>query len=790
MNLRYFSLSALLVLGFSSADAAAPEPELIFNATAPGNDLKGDLQAQVLFAQSQIIPARPREDDRQPRLVSLRKTLLLVRPLRAEGAAPLSVSVLDAAGRTLGSLNLSPPNMLPATAYFVEGAPRGGVDFSVKNADVGELNDAADIQQLSDAQGKTLREWLVRHDAAEIQTGDGRWTRHIHLPPAKGLDGKFVRVKAGAGYGSTIHYGPRQINVTRGQTVLFKCVAGHWLREGELENNRLRYAVDAWSATLPAEWIRPGVSFRFRRGAVAGELTGVAVGAPTQLLLHTIDIGMLTEPRAAFSFAKDPEAHREYFQTLPATQLVVSQYAPLHLTEVVLPTGEVLKDRDPSKGGWHEGTMRQRIGKELVSHGIDNANYGLHSTAGVGEKSHPYVAAQLTAHNNRGVYANGVQVHGGSGGGGIVTLDDSLGNEFSHEVGHNYGLGHYVDGFKGSVHRPAGEVNSTWGWDADRNRFLPNFSPVRSGKGSTLDGQTQEPFDGRSFGFDAMAGGAPFSSFNRFTLYTPNTAAIIQKFLEGKALFDPQSPTGFSRWNEETAKLEPYAHRLEAAVSAVSARIKELDEASLAALFAEHGRVTVAMGDGNWKAEFGVPAASAENKGRILVIDHGAAYASTMTVNGEAVRLTRGFVRSYVSDGKRWNEGTGAEGSVERKPAAFGVPVVTLVGYYDPKLELRSHVYPALHGSLGFCYADEAARLKPADCQLVVETKTGTLRFRLEGRRLDPGCMNKFHVNVPASAQPRSVSLVIGGKVVDKRAITPVSEKLAVTVNGLSPTAK
>jgi hypothetical protein len=60
MNLRYLSLSALLVLGFSSADAAAPEPELIFNATAPGNNLKGDLQAQVLFAQSQIIPARPR----------------------------------------------------------------------------------------------------------------------------------------------------------------------------------------------------------------------------------------------------------------------------------------------------------------------------------------------------------------------------------------------------------------------------------------------------------------------------------------------------------------------------------------------------------------------------------------------------------------------------------------------------------------------------------------------------------------------------------------------------------
>ncbi|WP_216820060.1 M66 family metalloprotease, partial [Zoogloea sp. LCSB751] len=89
----------------------------------------------------------------------------------------------------------------------------------------------------------------------------------------------------------------------------------------------------------------------------------------------------------------------------------------------------------------------------------DNANYGINSTAGEGESSHPYVVAQLAAHNSRGKYANGIQVHGGSGGGGIVTLDSSLGNEFSHEVGHNYGLGHYVGGFLGSVHRSAEAVN-------------------------------------------------------------------------------------------------------------------------------------------------------------------------------------------------------------------------------------------------------------------------------------------------------------------------------------------
>ncbi|MFR9705137.1 M66 family metalloprotease, partial [Aeromonas sanarellii] len=69
--------------------------------------------------------------------------------------------------------------------------------------------------------------------------------------------------------------------------------------------------------------------------------------------------------------------------------------------------------------------------------------------------------------------------------------------------------------------------------------------------------ECQPPFDGRTFGFDAMAGGKPFSGANRFTLYTPNSAAIIQGFLESKAVFDAASPTGFSKWNAAEARMEP-----------------------------------------------------------------------------------------------------------------------------------------------------------------------------------------------------------------------------------------
>ena len=509
------------------------------------------------------------------------------------------------------------------------------------------------------------------------------------------------------------------------------------------------------------------------------------MGAPTQLLIHTIDVGMLTTPRGAFAFAKDPEAHREYFQTVPTSRLIVAQYAPLSLSEVMMPTGTLLKDLDESEGGWHTGNMRQSIGKELISHGIDNANYGLNSTSGQGEKSHPYVVAQLAAHNNRGKYSNGIQVHGGSGGGGIVTLDSSIGNELSHEVGHNYGLGHYVGGFKGSVHRPADQINSTWGWDADKGRFIPNFAPIRSGKETSLDKQSQPPFDGRSFGLDAMAGGAPFSGFNRFTLYTPNSAAIIQRFLESKAVFDASSPTGFSKWNESTARMEPYSNRVEVSREA-NAPIKDLNEAKLTALLAENDVVTVTMGDGNWTKDIPLPPATAANGGRVVSINHDAGYASVLLVNGQQVNVTRGFKKSYTSDGKRWNEGAAAERGIERKPQLFGVPVVTLIGYYDPAGQQPTYIYPALHGAYGFCYADDSSTLNAAsDCELQVETRNGILRFRLANTRLGGRYMNKFHVNVPEASQPRSVAVVSRGKVLDKKLITPVPEKLAVTVNGV-----
>lgn len=781
MMIKITPVACLIMAVFSTSHLLAAETTspLVFNTTTPQNDLAGTLAARVQFAQSQILPARPKMGDNQPTLTSLRKSLLMVQPLQADDVTPMQVEARDSNGKLLGSLMLSPPSALPKTVYHLSGS----ADFSIPGGASGVISSSADLARLSDKSGSFLKTKLTEYNLVEIKTADGQWVSKIYLPDGAELNGKMVKVSSNASYSSSIYYSGRNMTISRGQTLQFKFADGQWYTEGEVDNSRITYALNTWSGVLPAEWIRPGLALSIHQGNLSGELTGVKIGAPGELLLHTIDIGMLTTPRGQFAFATDTAAQREYFQTIPASRMIVNQYAPLYLQEVMLPDGTLLTDYDPSNGGWHEGTMRQRIGKELISLGIDNANYGINSTAGTGESSHPFVVAQLAAHNSRGKYANGVQVHGGSGGGGIVTLDSSLGNEFSHEVGHNYGLGHYVDGFQGSVHRSADNINSTWSWDGDKNRFIPNFFPAKTNQDACLNGECQAPFSGHKFGFDAMAGGSPFSSANRFTTYTPNSAAIIQKFLEKKAVFDRRSSTGFSKWNAETAQMEPYEHRING-VEQANASPGELSESQLTALFSQFQLVNVAMRDGYWTDNIMMPAASSENRGRILTVNHQAGYNSNLFINGGKIVVNKGYQKSFTSDGQRWRESAMINTQVARKPEKFGIPVTTLVGYYDPQGILTSYIYPALHGAYGFTYPDDSAGIANSDCQLQVESKSGLMRFKLANNREQKTVMNKFHINVPTEVQPDKATVVCRGQRLAVKTLSAAPTDISYTVQG------
>ncbi len=95
------------------------------------------------------------------------------------------------------------------------------------------------------------------------------------------------------------------------------------------------------------------------------------------------------------------------------------------------------------------------------------------------------------------------------------------------------------------------------------------------------------------------------------------------------------------------------------------------------------------------------------------------------------------------------------------RPDKTGIPVVTLVGFYDPepKHELTSFIYPALYGNWGNVFMPSTIEahdpgLAKSRCWLEVADQGGqTLRFPLKDSRVKPKLMNQFHVNLHAAVR-------------------------------------
>jgi len=549
---------------------------------ADENNSPNLLEGTVLFAQSQIIPSKHRHegDDTQPHLTAMRKTLVMFQPNTStfvDKETSITMTVHNKDGNIVDdTIIMHTPENIPKHESWIDlgdGVDIDDIEFpsSLTNPHViqGQSN-LNTIGNDEDAVGLTT---LLNNNnrEVEIRTADGSWVKNVYFPKGSTVpqDSK-IQLSCNSSYKVYIHYPKvdgeewRIKSYSRGDTEIAILVNGIWIAENDLEHNAYIFGHGFYTTTLDREWVQSGMTLEFstmdNNEEYAGKLDDIDIGAPTELMISTLDAGFLTEPRNQFTFKDDLTTHREYFETAPLSRLIVVQYETMHLTEIMLPDGTFYKDVSNDDGGWHSGDMRQYIGKILLSHGIDLANYGINSSNGSSESSHPFTCALLAAHNTVGLYQNGRIVHGGSGGNGMITLDASTGNEFSHEVGHNYGLGHYVDGFKGSVHRHASEINSSWGWDSEANVFIPNFSQPNSGKDRCLDGECQSPFLGKyQYGTDSMAGGSPNYS-NKYTLYTPNTSRIIQNFLEKRAVWDSTSSTGFRKFHPSTKQMEEFTN--------------------------------------------------------------------------------------------------------------------------------------------------------------------------------------------------------------------------------------
>lgn len=431
------------ILGFYDIDQDGQERQL-------RNDLMGNFEAMIQFAQSHTVDPKGNEDKNMPRLTTEKDALLLVMPLKDMGNLKQLQAQIYQDGRLLRTVELKAPAQLAAT---------------------------------------------------DQNNSDSR---------------------------------PRVVYSKRG-----------------------------WSVELPWNEVKPGLSIRINDLANqrSGELRAEEIdfAAPGELLVQSIRLGLLTDPPKSdghYMLLQPEKAGTDYFQTIPAARMVVSKYDDMKLDKVMVASGVIYDEKSATNGDVYSGDMRENTAKATFSTGINLANWGVTSAA-LGSQEQPQLTQSVVVHHARGKYANGEANHGLSGGNGILTLIDSVGNEFSHEIGHHYGLGHYPGQVGDNQFWAAHHADSGWGYIAYRNRMRGNlFWTVNW----FWDDKTGIPRFQNLYTYtrDAMSGGDLSSAISRYTHYTGYSTKIKIQPAFDRAVWDETSPTGYKHWNKDTRQMEVF----------------------------------------------------------------------------------------------------------------------------------------------------------------------------------------------------------------------------------------
>ncbi|QQO60924.1 hypothetical protein JI723_11445 [Providencia manganoxydans] len=667
------------------------------------------------------------------------------------------------------------------------------IDYSKPDSFSIKIDNNEQIQKIS-KDIEQLNKIISINDSVSIFTSDGNWASKFILDTDPKFANKKIYVSSSASYNTDIYYGDKKITIETNQSKLFVSDKfGFWrtIEDETLISNEeeIQYIENGWSTIIPKSHIKPEIKLSFHYKNKQGSLPTVKVGAPSSLLLHTIDIGMLTPYRDEFSFQDDPELHRQFLQQLPTSQLIVTKYKPVQLNEVVLPNGTRYTQKSADNGGGHSGDMREKIAKDLISDGINLANYGINSSA---PNENSYLPTpQITIHNAIGNYDNGVQVHGWSGGAGKATLYNSTGNEFSHELGHNFQIGHYHKGFHGGVHAHANHKNSTWGWDSDNNVFIPNFEKEKKNELVYLDDRNTtnqpaaHPYKKHTMTKDAMSGGKPYdSSINAFTLYTPATTQSIQQYFENHIEFNQDSPTGYKKWDPKTQKMEDY--QLSLNIVKLNIEIKNetnIDQNELNHFFNNNDYLKIHSYNGHYTPNIYIPDATQKNKGNIIEVFRESDYNMKIHVNSDKINIKHGEKLYFKSNGQSWEQLSKVIHS--KKPYKQGIPVVTLIGYYDPENQLQNFITPALEGSYGMVYHPDAENQQGAFLRITLANGQ-MIDYKLNRSRVVNNKMNKFHINIERKLSPIKAELFIKGKSILTQEIQLDNEELTTTINGIT----
>ena len=147
-------------------------------------------------------------------------------------------------------------------------------------------------------------------------------------------------------------------------------------------------------------------------------------------------------------------------------------------------------------------------------------------------------------------------------------------------------------------------------------------------------------------------------------------------------------------------------------------------------------------------------------------------------------------MREWKSDMDMGDDDTSKD--YPRKPMVQGVAVATLLGFYDPRGEKETYIYPALHGAYGNAFKESSdAVIEKSRCIANVMNNEGEKRkYVLKGERQGghESVMNKFHINVEESFNPKTINIQCKDsgewKNLDSREISKPRKNLVYMING------
>lgn len=453
----------------------------------------------------------------------------------------------------------------------------------------------------------------------------------------------------------------------------------------------ITYSKRSWSVQLPYYTVKPDMQLEFTAETKSGiELNGtllsddIEFAAPIEGAFLFIRLGMLTDNLEGIKgryhdmITDTAHAMQEYFQTVPFAQLSAGIYEDRILKKVILDNGTIYENKSSFAGAdYYSGDMRESVAKAQVSVGIDLANKGVIDSAlnQIHEISHDMF--YFTVHHTIGRYTddNGSAkdvIHGLSGGNGIGTLVDSRGNEFSHEVGHGYGMGHYPNANEsadGSVHG----YSTSWGYDAYKNRMRANVAWNSNPANYIFQDKYYITSFQETYGWnkDSMAGGIADSAISRYTHNTARSTRQIQKNIEGRYfLSDDKNSEGkyyYIGWDKSARE---YKYATEA-----------------------------------------------------------------------------NFVNNRIN------------------PTEKGVPVITILGGYDPKSPYNAVLYPYFRANYGNVFGDLFLDTFPEGASSYLEITyyggKATQYVELSNTRYAGNVINKLHVNIAESDKPDTITLYV-----------------------------